>query len=373
MAIQVLQQPPQIAFAGDPIVVKAKTTLSGKTFLRIKITVNATAFAASEEFPYSESYSFEVGSDGVAIFNIGETIKTALSRKMTFDVTGKDSIMQSTYAARYTITYKESYLDGMVEIEEGETTSEQYNAIPGRLTEFERLTAASEDTTEILGEGRILSRKPEGDIVPIGLPLCIPAVSIQSDTISYSVTQGEESKDYSEYTRGAMVPDSLHISTSSLKEGELVVSTAFEAGKKRYAVNPGPLMRHFIFLNGFGLMESVAAYTREALEYDIQSELYTLPADISYRATTRTASYAQDPSGIFSMSSGFVNREWAEWWLSEFVVTRKAWMYENGRYIPVTVIPEETNELYDRSKPGLLSVNFSMRYAFAGSTLNSFV
>lgn len=48
MAIQVLQQPPQIAFAGDPIIVKVKTTLSGKTFLRIKITVNATAFAASE-------------------------------------------------------------------------------------------------------------------------------------------------------------------------------------------------------------------------------------------------------------------------------------------------------------------------------------
>lgn len=130
MAIQVLQQPPQIAFAGDPIVVKAKTTLSGKTFLRIKITVNATAFAGSEEFPYSESYSFEVGSDGIAVFNIGETIKTALSRKMTFDVNGTQTLSQMIYAARYTITYKESYLDGMVEIEEGETTSEQYNAYP---------------------------------------------------------------------------------------------------------------------------------------------------------------------------------------------------------------------------------------------------
>lgn len=373
MAIQILQQPPQISFSGDPIIVKAKTTLTGKTFLRIKITVNATAFAASEEFNYSENYSFEVGTDGTAVFNIGETIKTALARKMTFDVTSTNTISQMSYAARYTITYKESYLDGMIEIEEGETTSEQYNAIPGRLTEFERLTASSEDSTEILGNGRILSRKPEGDIVPIGMPLCIPAVNTRSDSITYTVTQGDESKEYSEYTRGALVPDSLNISTSTLKEGELFVSTGFETGKKRYAVKINPFMRHFIFLNGFGLMESVVACTRDSLEYDIQSEIYTLPLDISYRATTRTANYAQAPSGTFSMSSGFVNREWAEWWLTEFVVTRKAWMYDNGTYIPVTIIPEETNKLYDRAKPGLISVNFSVRYGFSGSTMNSFV
>lgn len=373
MAIQVLQQPPQIAFAGDPIVVKAKTTLSGKTFLRIKITVNATAFSDSEEFPYSESYSFEVGSDGIATFNIGATIHTALSRKMAFDVTAEGNINQTVYAARYTITYKELYLDGMTEIEEEGSTSEQYNAIPGHLTEFERLMSSSEDTTEILGKGRILSRKPEGDIVPIGFDLYIPAVNILADTISYSVSQGEERKEYSEYTRGTMVPDSLRITTSSLEEKEMVIDTEFETGKKRYAVKSNPFMRHFIFLNGFGLMESVVAYTREALQYEIQSELYTLPADISYRATTRTDSYAQTPSGTFSMSSGFVNREWAEWWLTEFVVTHRAWMYDNGKYIPVTIIPEETNELYDRSKPELVAVRFSVRYNFAGGVFNSFV
>lgn len=373
MAIQVLQQPPQIAFAGDPIIVKAKTTLTGKTFLRVKLTVNATAFAASEEFPYSENYSFEVGSDGIAVFNIGETIKTAIARKMAFDVTGTDSISQTTYAAKYTITYKESYLDGLVEIEEGETTSEEYKAIPGCLTEFERLTASSEDTTEVLGDGRILSRKPDGDIVPIGMPLCIPVVSTRSDTISYSVKQGEASKEYSEYTRGTLVPDSLHIDTSLFQEGDVVIDTAFENGKKRYAVKQGPMMRHFIFLNGFGLMESVTAFTRESLDYEIESSLYTLPSEISYRSTTRSANYAGAPSGTFSMSSGYVSREWAEWWLAEFFVTRKAWMYENGRYIPVTIIPEDKTELYDRSKPGLLSVNFSVRYAFSGSTLNSFI
>jgi hypothetical protein len=189
----------------------------------------------------------------------------------------------------------------MVEIEEGETTSEQYNAIPGRLTEFERLTTSNVDTTEILGEGRILSRKPEGDIVPLGWILCIPAVSTRSDTITYSVVQGEESKEYSEYTRGALVPDSLQIITSSLKEGELTVNTGFETGKKRYAVKTNPLMRHFIFLNGFGLMESVVAFTRDSLEYDIQSELYTLPADISSASRVKATTLSIKPNPFRNM------------------------------------------------------------------------
>lgn len=373
MAIQVLQQPPQIAFVGDPVVVKAKTTLTGKTFLRIKITVNAQAHADAEYYDYSEEYSYEVGSDGIAAFNISETLKAALYSRMTYDVGEDGSITQKAYAVRYRITYKETYLEDMVETEAGETTSENYEAITGSLTEFERMTASNADTTTLLGSGRILSRKPDGDIVPIGRKLLVPLVNVNSDTTSYTVKQGTDTQSYSKYTRGELVPASLEINTSSLQEGELVVSASFETGIKRYVVKENPLMRHFIFLNGFGLMESVTAYTRDALEYDIESNLYTPPSEISFRSTTRTANYAQPPVATFSMSSGYVSREWAEWWLTEFVVTRKAWMYENGKFIPVSILPEETNDLYDRSKPGLLAVNFSVRCSFAGSTYNSFI
>lgn len=372
MAIQILQQPPQISFSGDPIIVKAKTTLTGKTFLRIKLTVNATAYSSIGEKTYSENYSYEVGNDGLATFNIGETIKMAMESSVSI-IVSKNTILPVYYAVKYTLTYKESYLDGIKEIEEGEMTSEQYSAVTGSLTEYERMIAANADTTTIIGEGRILSRKPEGDMVPKGIGLLLPAVDAYKENISYVIEQGDVRKELSASSGGALIPSSININTSDLQEGEFKVSTDRETGKKRYIVKQNPNMRHFLFVNGFGMLESVTAVTRESLSYDIQSDLYSVPQDIDFRGTTQVINYAQAPNAVFGMSSGYVTREWAEWWLSEFVVTRKAWMLDGGIYLPVAIIPEETNDLIDRSKPGLLSVNFSVRYSFTGGRYNSFI
>ena len=132
-------------------------------------------------------------------------------------------------------------------------------------------------------------------------------------------------------------------------------------------------MRNFIFLNGFGMLESITAVTKESLEYEIQSETYAVPQEIGFRGNTQVVNYANSPEATFGMSSGFVNREWAEWWVNEFIVTRKAWVLHEGRYIPVAIIPDDTVSLYDKSKPGLMAVNFSVRYSFTGGTHNSFI
>lgn len=372
MAIQVVQQPGAISFAGDPIIVKAKTTLTSKTFLRIKLQCDVTAYRNSEEHPYSENYSFEVASDGVATFNVGSTVKTALSRVIVQDADSGE-VEQTMYAAKFQLTYTEVFIDGMVEIEEGQVVSEEYQAIPGSLTEFERLTAANSDTTTILGDGRILSRKPDGELIPKGVDFYLPAVDTKTDTLAYSVQQGATKNDYSQFTGGALVPKSVKVTTDSLSVGSVIIGTAAEAGRKAYIVNPNPDMRSFIFLNGFGMLESITAVTKESLDYQIESELYAVPQEIGFRGNTQVVNYANSPEATFSMSSGFVNREWAEWWVNEFIVTRKAWMLHEGRYIPVAIIPEDSNKLFDRSKPGLIAVNFSVRYSFTGGTHNSFV
>lgn len=372
MAIQVTQQPGAVSFAGDPIIVQAKTNLIGKTFLRIKLKCQATAYRNSEEYPYEEDYSYEVASDGVATFNVGSTIQTALARCIVQEA-DKGTVGQTMYAAKFMLTYKEVFVDGMVEIEQGEVVSEEYHAIPGSLTEYERLTALSADTSSILGAGRILSRKPEGEILPQGIDFYLPAVDTTSDTLAYSVQQGDTKKEYSIFTGGRYVPKSISVKTDSFGLGEVVIGTAAQPGKKAYVVVPRPDMYHFLFINGFGMLESITATTKEALKYEVQSELYVMPQQIGFRANTQVLNYASTPTPILSMSSGFVSREWAEWWINEFVVTRKAWMLKDGRYIPVAIVPEETNVMYDKSKPSFMAVNFSVRYSFAGGTHNSFI
>lgn len=372
MAIQVVQQPGAISFAGDPIIAKVKTTLTGKTFLRVKLKCDVTVFRNSEEHTYSEPYSFEVAADGIAEFNVGSTIQTALARYI-IQTANNGEMEQTMYAAKFKLTYKEAYIEGMTEIEEEEITSEEYKALPGSLTEFERLSAPNEDTATILGDGRILSRKPEGEIIPLGVDIFFPAVSTKADTIYYSVKQGEVNNDYSIFTGGILVPKSIQIKTDSLSLGNVIIGTTAQQGKQAYIVSPHSDMRCFVFINSFGLLESVTAITKESMKYDIQSNLYVVPQEIGFKGNTQVVNYASLPTSSFEMSSGFVNREWAEWWINEFIVTRKAWILLNGRYVPVAIIPEETVSLYDRSKPDLMAVNFNVRYSFTGGTYNSFV
>lgn len=372
MAIQILQQPGSVSFASDPIISKAKTTLTGKMYLRIKMKCNVKAFRSGEEVAYSEDYSYEVAEDGTATFNVSSTVATAIARCMKQDVEGTD-VEQTVYSAKFTLTYKEAFVDGMAEIEEGELTSEEYTAITGGLTEFERMTAASADTADIIGEGRILSRKPEGEAVPKGVDLYMPAVISTGDTIAYSIKQGEKKDNFSLFTGGTLIPASIKIPTGSLDYGSFAAGIAAEEGKTKYAVPLAPDMRNFLFLNGFGLIESVTAVTKESLSYETQSEQYAIPKEIGFRAHTQIASYAQQPFVSLEMSSGYVNREWAEWWINEFCTAKRAWMMIREGFFPVAIIPDETVDLYDRSKPDLLAVNFTVRYSFAGGTYNSFV
>lgn len=372
MAINVIQQPPEVALSGDPVIAKAKTTLVGKTFLRILLQCVVKVTRSDDEFLYDEKLTYYVGEDGIATFNVGSTIQAAFNKYNLQDVDGT-IVSQTLYAATYQLTYKEIYFDGIQEVEGTTVISEWYNAIVGNLTEYERMTMPNQDTTAIIGQGRILSRKPIGEMIAKGIDLYVPAVSTLIDTISYSVTQGDTKKDYTKYTGGTFVPTSLNISTANLNVGHLRIDTSADQGKDKVVVTENPSMRHFLFLNGFGLIESITCMVRESLNYSIDSQQYIIPSDINFKGYTRVVSYTQTPKVEIEMSSGYVNREWAEWWINEFVPTRKAWMLEQGKYIPVAIIPEENNKLFNRSKPGMMAVQFKVQYSFAGGTYNTFI
>lgn len=371
MAINILQQPGTLSFSGDPIIAKAKTTLVGKTFLKITLQCNVEIIRGDEEQYYTENYTYPVSGDGIALFNVGNTLLTAF-QKYTDQNVEKKIIYQKLYYARFKLTYKESFFDGMIEVEGSTIVSEWYNVLMGSLTEYERITMLNSDTSGIIGYGRILTRKPEGEMVAKGTDLYVPAVSTVSESIGFDIVQGSVIKTHHEYTGGINVPASLKIATDALEFGMLRVNTSFETGKLKHVVEENSSMRHFLFLNGFGLIESVTAIVRESLNYNIDSEQFIIPGEINFKGYTRVISYSQTPKIELGMSSGYVNRQWAEWWINEFVPTQKAWMLLDGEYIPIAIIPEESNKLFDRSKPDMMSVQFKVQYSFSGGTFNNF-
>lgn len=372
MALQLLQQPGSLSFASDPIIVKAKTTLTGKTFLRIKLTCTVLPPSGAWGDEYEEIYSYNVSTDGLATFNVSGTVSASVEKYFQQEIQDGE-LVQQTSTIKYSLFFEEVYIEDRVEMKGDSKSIGPFMALPGGLTEYERMTAPNADTGSLLGTGRMLSRKPDGEIIPKGIPIYLPAVSTSVQSIPYSIKQGEKTHEYTLPAQSIYTPVSIKIGTLSLSLGEAIVSAAGDTGKKKYIASPTPDMRSFVFINGFGLLESVTAVTREAFSYDIQSEQYTVSKEIGFRPTTQVLSYSDSPMASIAMSSGYVSRQWAEWWINEFCVTKKAWLVDGEHPLPVAIIPEETVELYDRSKPSLVAVNFTVRYSFTGGTYNSFV
>ncbi len=384
MSLSILQQPGTVSFAGDPILVKAQTTQTGRTFLQVRVTVEVNVYVGSVVGTYSDEYSYPVGSDGIATLDVSKTVQSAIRRHTLFSVSGT-TISQETCKALFTLTVQETYLDGTTELT-GDTWSSaandiSYLAIPGALTEYERLVSASQDTATLLGSARILSRKPQGEEVPLGSVLYVPAIAGStgpSNPLYITATQGSDHAEFYDYPAAGWIPLGVSVETADLALGgvslQLSGDTAEHAVAK-HIVPATPLMRHFLFLNGFGLPESVTATVCEALSYEVENQLYNVPGEVSFRPNTTVLSYTDAPQAVYQMSSGFVSREWAEWWTTEFLPTRQAWMLSDDgtRYLPVAIVPTGDTAIYDRSKPGLMAVPFEVRPSFRGSGLNRFV
>ena len=123
----------------------------------------------------------------------------------------------------------------------------------------------------------------------------------------------------------------------------------------------------FLFVNRRGAVETCSGLTKEAMNIDVESKTYTRverPAFIPSRSIMAIASGGRRS---WPMSSGYVTREWAEWWTLEFLKGRRHWMLYQGRYVPVTIEPAKKSvSIYDRSKQQPPHVDFTVTLALEG-------
>ena len=130
---------------------------------------------------------------------------------------------------------------------------------------------------------------------------------------------------------------------------------------------------HFLFINGMGVIENATAFSFESLTFNVESEDYIYPQEISFQGINQRASYKDLPFASFKVSSGPTNNIWADWWINEFIASNRHWMKIAGNYLPVVVAPDSKLLLYDKAKPGLITVAFTVTLSFSGGTENLFI
>lgn len=131
----------------------------------------------------------------------------------------------------------------------------------------------------------------------------------------------------------------------------------------------------FLFINRRGAIETCSGMMKESMGIDVDMKQYSRVGRPSFKPSRSLMAIGTDGRRSWQMSSGYVTREWAEWWANEFLAgKRKQWWMlwqspgmSSPRYVPVTIKPaKNSTNIYDRQKQQMPSVDFTVTLALEG-------
>lgn len=321
--------PTEFNFIENPIVVNVDYDgfPADSTFRQIVIQVNVTPTWDNTSRTY---YFYADASSGSAV---SVDISSALRAAMKGHQINVESITPGTYFtwsypyATFDVWMWQKYMqDGIVQDEIGKTSRTNAFAYYGGLSNYELLTFNKQAYS--FYEKMDFTRKP---------------------------SSGEL------HSAGDISTTTTYVGPQIRTTGAVVSSGDFEKG----------VMQPFLFVNSLGVLESISAFSRESLSYGMESETKNLASAPSYFAKPNRTTHKTGGRGKFRMSSGTVNREWADWWTTEFLMAKRYWMAYDGRWLPVTVTPaDDETTIYDRSEQRLPHVDFDVEIAVEGSIMN---
>ena len=368
--ISIKQKPSDISFAGNPVLVKVSSGLSGKTFLKICAKVNVKIYQRGTLLS-SDDRTLSIPTNGggeEVVFDLSDLLLSALSQ-ITMERNAVLSDGTPSYTGgyvSYTVKLWDEYMDEYSEIVSTENTASGSTgvckAIPGTYTDMQRLTRV-EDTEEFLGKQNRLSNKPDFEAIPVGGKVVVPVFSTES--ISPNVYLDSESRDHligsqplyaGEVSWKTFQPDASVGMHSLVWAGSALAPFFF------YTVSPEPFAHYFEFVNRLGAVESIYTYGRATHKRKLTQERQVMKHRTSFRPSARYVKRTLQEEEFMDLSTGPVSREWAKWFVSEFFTAEKVWMYseEADDMIPVIIECEEDQNIFNESEAEVLNLPFTV-------------
>ena len=329
---------------GSPIEVSvlAESVGSKATFHRVKLIVSA---ALSSDGQYEDFELSAPVTDGeTAIFDISDALRTVAGKFVFSPISAE---MTYPYLAYTMKAWDEYMVDGILSEKVAERVygSTMY-ALMGAFTDAERyLSSGTKQVTAF-------TRKPsKGEVCSQNESVVYPSAPSSPIYISSSISNGPTVK----------------VLSLSGKSG--VVSV----GGREIYVDPNAKNRfEFQFVNGLGVIESISAESLESVETSGTSELGAITAPVSFKGVNRMSANKSGRRPKYKMSTGAITQEWAEWWHNEFfdqsdnfrrTLAQSCWIKLDGHWWPCVAILEDDTTIYDRTKNGMVRIDFTVHLA----------
>lgn len=313
------------AFAGNPMIAKAKDLVftTGSIFRQVVFKVE-TYYNKSDS--NKRTFTFAVNAEG-GVTEVVCDISSALRSTFAQYQYSGDAVSSTgsiTYpAVTFTVSvYTKWMLDGIADQSGTVTDNTTYIAFLGGLSDMERWSGGETKNAAIPS---LFSTKPTGEI----------------------------------RDRGQL------IATSTYDAENRVVKTQFSTAQS--GVLDTRDRTTILFVNSRGVFDTISVVGNDSEEYEIGSKVRSLVGATAYRPSPYITTHKEGGGAVWKMSSGWVSKEWAQWYAREFLMAKHYWIAKDGRWLPVAIVPESDSVVvYDKNDPSLLAVNFIMRPAIKG-------
>jgi hypothetical protein len=378
MAVTVKTDGEGFYLAGNPIIVEvttSKTLGKDESFLRVVLEGTLKASDRSSIPAMKVELSQPVPNKGTAVFNLSDAVQGIVSR-IQAEIDMNDSKTEHAWfkAVRINGSFKckDVWIRDNVEQTDGMSSEYTFVAVPGKKTDYE-LLMENPDSRPLLSSlvtKKPMSRKPDMGIVYNGETVILPMVSVVQASRKFQIFVGaDEVAGYT--TSGDTAGYTLFYNWSEVNhssDGELTVKSSYVGTKSGYfRTNTNGV--HFLrFINGFGAVENIAVRAKDKLTYEVSGETHSLVQGISTRPSDRRYASKSQPVGVYELSSGYVPKKWAEWYVQELLTSPRVWIQLAGKWVPALIEAEDDCVIYDRTKPEMPHVDFTLRLAIDGVT-----
>ncbi len=327
---------------GSPIMVSVTSELAGSkaTFHRVKLIVKAALSTDSVWETYE--CSAPVSDEEVVGIDISSALRSVAS-KYVYEVQTENRVYP--YLLYSMKAYDEYMIEGILYEKVGERDyGSTLYALMGQFTDIERYLAGTSKGISLF------SRKPQqGEICATSETLVYPTPFAAPAVVGTVLASGPEAKCY----------------PLSNKSGVQIFG-----GHSVYVVPDNGNRIQFQFVNKLGVVESISAETYESGRYEGNSEIDTVTAPGSFKPSRRLLSRRYSKQLVFSLSSGAVTLDWADWWINEFLDCSLAWVKLDDHWIPCQPMVEDAVEMYDKSGNEMCKVLFEVKLSLAGGYRN---
>ena len=244
-------------------------------------------------------------------------------------------------------------------------TEENYlYAFMGGFTDLERITATDSDGRSAYR----FSRKPvtpeivhvnKGYIRPANFTAAISYVKSTNGSYPSTPTAGPKSYAVTGITEGLnniFITDDDNNSSNN----EVVQLYGINAPAESYEIR---------FVNGLGCLESIHVCSLRQTVVSIASEEQIIAKQETFKKFSRGIAIKKNNTEKWSLSSGPLTKDWASWFLHEFLMATWMWIKVNSNWIPCYTSPGESTTLEDRAGNSMFEIQFTVTLDINGSPI----